>query len=166
MEASFCCPVLHDWKHIRARTKFGERKPGSGALLDLNLTLWSLKMQQHWGSVWSSHRVAGALRLRVFAQSGPLVSLCILLASLLPSRATNVPTERDRINNLGKSEPPASSARISQIQRLIFFSSLFSHVRKYPVDLEGINLGHYWHDKPLAWELFQDLLCPEFVPCL
>ena len=37
MEASFCCPVLHDWKHIRARTKFGERKPGGSLGPESNL---------------------------------------------------------------------------------------------------------------------------------
>ena len=143
MEASFCCPVLHDWKHIRARTKFGERKPGGSLGPESNPVKFEdattlgkcLVISQSCRHTWF---VCESLRNQ---------DLSSLFASFLPlffqaARLMCQQSETGSIISASQSHQQAVPASL-RFKDSSFFSSLFSHVRKYPVDLEGINLGHY-----------------------
>ena len=140
MEASFCCPVLHDWKHIRARTKFGERKPGGSLGPESNLVKFEdattlekcLVFSQSCRGTWF---VCDSLRNQ---------DLSSLFASflLLFFQAARLMCQQSETGSIISASQSHQQAAGPASQRLIQFFFIFSHVSKSPVDLGGIILSH------------------------
>ena len=158
MEASFCCPVLHDWKHIRARTKFGERKPGASLGPESNLVKFEdattlekcLVTSQSCRGTWF---VCDSLRNQ---------DLSSLFASFLhlffqAARLMCQQSETGSIISASQSHQQAAGPASLRFKDSTSFTR-FTHISTSPVDLGGISFDC----KPLAWELFHDMICPEF----
>ena len=143
MEASFCCPVLHDWKHIRARTKFGERKPGASLGPESNLVKFEdattlekcLVISQSCRGTWF---LCDSLRNQDLSS----LFASFLLLFFQAARLMCQQSETGSIIAASQSHQQAAGPASLRFKDSSSFFSLFSHVRKSPVDLEGINLGH------------------------